>query len=78
MDQNNKKEMTGVKVGGMSFSTRPKEFHSPPKPFQIPESKDFSRIQNAEKILNVRRVTGFVELKRGKGRDEHLFGLTDD
>ena len=65
----------------MDFSSRPqKQFHAPEKPFFVPESKNIDQIEKAEKILNIKkRVTGFVDISRVKGRDEHLiFNFTED
>lgn len=62
------------KVGALNFGQRPeKEFHAPPKPFQVPESKDQDQLERAEHALgSIKKVKGLVEIDKTKSRDEHM------
>ena len=69
-----KESKTGIGAGSLNFSKRPeKQFHAPPKPFQIPESKELVEIENAEKSSGqIKRIKGLVDINKTIARDDHV------
>lgn len=72
MEQSNKKNNTGQKIGSMNFRLRPeKKFHAPEPSFKVPESCDLPEYKKGEETLGILpRVKCNVQLSKMLSRDD--------